>query len=461
MASIKRRKYWANPVTGKEVRKGTPGAVVKEFPHYRIRILRPSGEIISAKGYRDLRATEQLAARLQLAADRGEEGMVNRFAKHDRRPLWGREVNGKVQPGHVDDYIADLAARKRDDKYIYNMARRLKRLAEECHWKRLRDITPASFSEWRRARSKELGGKRGGAGQTINQWYDSVNAFLNWCAMKEQGRIAANPLAGLEPLPESPTFVRRALGEEQLEGLYAGGARDGANRWRVYAFIATTGLRRQETEDLRWSDVVIDAPVEFLKLRDYATKARRADVFALRSEIAGMLRAMRPAKWKENDPVFPEGVPTVEQFLEDLRAGGVAVPDEESIEKVDVHALRTTLGSFLGKSGMPERTAMELLRVTDPKLLRKTYCDPRILQTAQAVQRVTLPVPVQIRTNDLDRDRPPLVRDAGPNFTVSGDNALPFQGVVRDCPRDNVEGDNSAGRTRTYNIPVNSGMLYH
>lgn len=375
MASISKRKYFVDGA-GKEVPRGTPGAQPRESRVYRIRYT-AGGKRVSVRGYADLRATQQLAARLEGAAARGEELMVDRYADHNRRPL--RE--------HLADYLKDLEMRGRDDHYRYELGKRLEVLIKECGWTRLRDITAPAFIEWQR----RYFGQPRSSGKTLNQFRDSLRSWMNWLCSKNQQRMRENPVAGVQTLPHEPTFLRRALEPAEIEALYLAATPE---RRTVYAFAVTTGLRRQEIEDLEWGDVILDTPAPFLSLRAKATKARRADRVPLAAAIATMLKALRPAGWEVDGRVF-NGVPSVEALRADLAAAGVKLPDGggEAFDRIDFHGLRTTLGSFIGQSGIAERVGMELLRVTDPKLLRKTYCDPRILQTAAAVRALAIPTP--------------------------------------------------------------------
>jgi len=52
----------------------------------------------------------------------------------------------------------------------------------------------------------------------------------------------------------------------------------------------------------------------------------------------------------------------------------------------DLHALRFTFNNLLSKAGVSPRQAMELMRHTDLQLTMKGYTDPRLLDTASAVQ---------------------------------------------------------------------------
>ncbi|HVT81948.1 MAG TPA: tyrosine-type recombinase/integrase, partial [Phycisphaerae bacterium] len=367
MASITRRSYWVDPATGKEVSRGTPGAVRRQAKRWRIRFRAPSGKVISRVGYTDKRATEQLAAKLEAAAARGEELLVDQFADHNKRPL----------SRHLEDFLRDLELRGRDDAYRYVLDLRLKKLARECRWTRLCDVTAESFHDWRRRQV-------GKSGKTLNDFLDAVRRMMNWAV--ESKRAARNPVAGMARLPHEPVFKRLALQADELRLLFAAAP---IERYQVYVFAVTTGLRRQEIADLRWGDVKLDVPRPFLALRAEATKARRDDDVALKPEIAQMLRGMRPAGFAEEDAVFAQ-VPSAQVLRQDLAAAGVELPAGID-ERLDFHSLRTTLGSFLGTAHLPERVGMEILRVTDPKLLHRTYCDPRVLRTGDAITAVDIP----------------------------------------------------------------------
>lgn len=373
MATVFKRTYWVD-ATGKKVAKETPGAIERTSRFYSIRYSDTRGRPQACRGYADQRASNQLAARLEKSVALGNEGMIDPFADTRRQLL----------TEHLKDYLAALALRGRSAKYQYVTNKRITKIIKETEWKTFDDITLEKFDEWRSARV----GKPRSSGKSLNQHLDAISAMLNWGASKLVKRFPNNPLQGTPKLPHFPTFQRQAIHEADLAKLF-----DAApiERRRIYFFAVATGLRRQEIEDLQWGDVVIDTPIPFLALRDYATKARRADTFGLRAEVVEMLRELRPANFSDTGKVFQDGVPAVETLLTDLRLAGVEVPEEGGLDRIDFHALRTTLGSLIGKVGISERVGMELLRVTDPRLLRKTYCDPRVFETARAAQAIPIP----------------------------------------------------------------------
>jgi len=52
---------------------------------------------------------------------------------------------------------------------------------------------------------------------------------------------------------------------------------------------------------------------------------------------------------------------------------------------VDVHALRHTTATYLAKAGVAPRTAQTIMRHSDIRLTLGTYTDPKLLDTAAAL----------------------------------------------------------------------------
>ena len=68
---------------------------------YTIRYIDANGVRQTVPGYRDLGATKALAAKLEKDSARGQEGLIDPFAEHRRRPL----------SEHVADFQAALEAK--------------------------------------------------------------------------------------------------------------------------------------------------------------------------------------------------------------------------------------------------------------------------------------------------------------------------------------------------------------
>ncbi len=211
------------------------------------------------KGYTDLRATQQLAAKKELELAQGEVGLQDKFKAHKSRRL----------VDHVADYVTGLAVLKKDDKYIYVVTKRLEPLVKECGWESTRDITADSFSRWRDGRQKTAYGqgrrKTLGAGaspRTLDQWLECIRGFCNW--MIEHKRMKQNPLAEVKKINGEPIRQRRAFTDAEVDSLLDKSAPDRRTVWET---LLLTALRVQEAADLEWRDCHLDGIRPRLTLR--------------------------------------------------------------------------------------------------------------------------------------------------------------------------------------------------
>ena|SRR5687767_9187650 len=139
MASIIKRTYKATTPDGK--------TLVKTCDHYTIQYRDAAGKIRRVKGYKDKSATKQLAAQLERRLARGEQGLVDPSRAHKARALME----------HVSDWVADLRASGRAEKYVRNVNWRMKLLITGCGWQALADVepnAPATGRASRRIRSR-------------------------------------------------------------------------------------------------------------------------------------------------------------------------------------------------------------------------------------------------------------------------------------------------------------------
>jgi hypothetical protein len=82
----------------------------------------------------------------------------------------------------------------------------------------------------------------------------------------------------------------------------------------------------------------------------------------------------------------------------DLKAAGIPKRDDRG-RTVDVHAMRTTFGTLLSKTGTAPRTAQAAMRHSDIKLTMGVYTDPRLLDVRGAVEKLpALPLPTTPKT---------------------------------------------------------------
>ena len=376
--------------------------MVCQQSHWWMRYTLPDGTERRSKGFTDKTATEQEAARREREAIAAAAGLVLVDDKHLSAPV----------ADHLQSYLDDLERSGRSHKHKYVTKKRLERVFRECGWLTLSTVKPDSLSSF-------LGQlkRNGAASKTVNEYLSTAKAFLNWCV--RQRRLAANPLSGIAPTDRvEKTRRRRALTVEQARRLLA----VAGPRRLVYLTALQTGLRRSELGELHWEDLHIEAnePRPHIALRAETTKAHRGDVVPLRKDLAAKLRGIRPARVDSSTTVF-ESIPKMEVFRRDLAAADIDYVDSSG-RVADFHALRYSLGTMLAQTGAAPRTAMEVMRHTDLRLTMNVYTDPRLLDTASAVEQLpNLDGPVAesgraVRTGTDDR---PIVNGFGKVLTKS------------------------------------------
>jgi len=115
----------------------------------------------------------------------------------------------------------------------------------------------------------------------------------------------------------------------------------------------------------------------------------------MRADLADDLRAWIAGRESIRPDMLLFDVPTgLRRILDrDLKAAGIPKRDDRG-RTVDVHALRTTFGTWLSTTGTAPRTAQAAMRHSDMKLTMGVYTDPRLLDIRGAVEKLpslTLP----------------------------------------------------------------------
>lgn len=378
MASIYKMSYKAKLPDGTLER--------RECKAYTIEYHNAAGQRVRVKGYRDLKATQQKAAKLEQAVARGEEGLIDRFKEHKATGL----------AAHIGAYVADLTAKGRAEMYVYNANRRLRILADACSWATLTDIDANSFIKWREKarRTPQNGPGRTGevaSAETVNQYLETARGFLSWCV--SAGRFGSNPLATVAKVTGEARRKRRALSDEQVAKLLDVTPEDQKLFIRVGL---ATGLRRSELAALKWGDVRLNAIKPYLQLRAEATKARRADRLALPPTLAEDLRKSRPENAGDGSRVFPTPQ-TLDGWKDALAAAGIAYKDEMG-RQADFHAgTRKTLCTRMSKAGLPIAIAMRIMRHTDARLTLVDYTDDEQLGLHDALAAIPEPTTAQAK----------------------------------------------------------------
>jgi integrase len=343
----------------------------------------PDGRRITVKGYPDREATEQMARDKEKLAARIKAGCVQ--VDMDRAAMPLKEA--------LDAWLADLRRRGRAEDYVYNMGLLVTRAAEACHWPTLGAIRSDSLMAWladlKEGRAvlpcRKKRGPRTLSGRSLNQYLETCRAFVNWCcAQRPLPWLPGNPLEGIAPADESEKRrEKRALTLEELGRLKAASGR----RWAIYLTAALTGLRRSELKRLEWGDVRLDAEHPYIQLRAAATKAKRADVVPINPELLEALEALRPEAPGPGDRVF-KAIPKYGTYRKDVEARA-KIPWRDGQDRLaSFHCLRKTFGTYLALADVPLRVAMDLMRVTEAKLLTGIYTDAKLLNTSAAAARL-------------------------------------------------------------------------
>jgi integrase len=332
------------------------------------------------KAYTDKLASKALMADLERALARGERGLVDVYKEHRSRPV----------ADHLAAWKSELCG-----SYAEQCDCRISRLIRECSWKLLADIDADSFIRWRQTALSDAAHNRKDRSKvkpvlmgprTQNHYLATLQTFVRWCVRRK--RIAINALTDVPRVDETSDVrrQRRALSEQEAAALVGAVP---AEYTLLYQMILATGLRRAEAAALVWDDVKLNAPQPFVQLRAATTKAGRADVLPLRSDLAGELRKAKgegDAEADDNARVFRR-VPRIKEHRRWLDAAGIPYTDGAG-RRADIHALRHTYGTLLSKSGVMPREAMSLMRHTDMRLTMKVYTDPRVFDLAGAVEKL-------------------------------------------------------------------------
>jgi integrase len=417
---------------------------------------RKNGKLIAGRMYRGryrldprdkirdvaLRTTEKQVAEQKLRKivqdeQREREGLI--------APHYQREAATTALLIHIKNFIADRRSVRCDEKYVRELERKLIRLCSENRWLRASDISAESFCAWR-ARQR-LNPK------TLNEYLNAACGFLNWL----EPRIGSNPLRHVQKAQTNgvKTLNRRAFTEAELQSLFAVSGPRGV----VYRVAARTGIRRGELAQIEWPDVHLDTAQPFIHVRACVSKNHRAARQPLPPDAADALRELRLTQAASSVLVLEGRIPRMNQFRKDLDAANIPYTDSRG-ERADFHALRKTYGTMLTLAGVGQRTVMELMRHSDPRLTLKTYTDANMLPVSDAIVALTnfaaSKKDSQIDSQELVPACPTLSATVPPN---AGEPRLLTAGEETFSPSESAsvreslqEGENARCRVRTCDL---------
>lgn len=358
----------------------------------------------------------------------------------------------------LNEYTADLLSKSKDEKYVENVGLHVRKLLKECGWKIASDITAASFIAWRSKVRKKNGKPLDG--KTLNDYLSDMSGLLKW--MCELGRLQGNPLDGVKRAKvlrdKSP---RRALAPDEVDRLLA----LESPFHLVYLVTLTTALRRDELKRLFWLDVCLDESPPFIWADASTTKNGKRVTLPLRPDVAEQLRAAKPADAEPGDAVFKR-LPTMDEFRADCDAAKIDHKPDARGRHVVFHSLRHTVCTDLSRLGIAPAVAMTVMRHSDLKLTMKRYLDNSLLPIAPAI--LSLPrrtggtqggTQATVQTGQVVSAQ--VHQQANGDGKKTAETASKTAALSAAVHSSQDYQSSSAGRTRTYNQPVNSRLLYH
>lgn len=339
----------------------------KQSRYWQLRYRRPGEERERSKS---------LGVRDKAAAERKKSDFIQDFEREEAGILPSRSLRetANASLGQLfDAFLLDLQNQRRDSMYVENLGRYLRIPADECGWKRVRDVTSATFKQWR---SGPAGTK---SATTLNHYLTSWKTFFNWLVSTE--RIELNPLRTVAKLKKGERVIeRRAISDDDIATLLSVAPQA---RRLVYLVALHTGLRRNEMKLLEWRDVHLDGMPPTLKLRAATEKNRNGTTIFLHSELVAALTAARPATAAPTDRVL-KVFKGLDPLKADLAKAGIPFTDEHG-RRFDLHATRMTFNTRLASANVPIRIAMKAMRHSEERLTNVVYTDPAFLSVASSL----------------------------------------------------------------------------
>ena len=340
------------------------------------------------------RILTKLVADTALRRDLVIDPRDDRFATEGRRPL----------AEHVGAYIAHCRHAGQAPHHVAQKATQLDAMTAGSKATRLAELTADALELHLTAlKDRKL------AARSVNFARQIAVTFYGWCV--KTGRAESNPLRVVPKQDETRDRrrVRRPLTDDEMTRLLAVARERGRDAWYLAAALA--GLRKGDLQRLTWGDVSFaDAT---LTIRH--GKAKRTDTLPMHPQLADALRrrlttfpALPTAR------VWPDTVGDMTRLKDFLRAGiarrldvldrngnpvmtgtgtwkrvktRIAVEDDEG-RVIDLHALRTTLGTQLARAGVTPQVAQRIMRHADYRTTLKHYTVLGLTDTAAAMDRL-------------------------------------------------------------------------
>lgn len=287
---------------------------------------------------------------------RGEVGYIKAMHRAEVAPL-------------ITEFVATLTAKGNAEEYVYIAERRLIRLAADCGWRTLGDVTLDSLETW--MKSEHLFHGKAIGNKAKNQHGQIARSFGKWL-VKPRHLLPSNPLDEFQQLRQQDNQgYRRAATVDEINKLLATCPRE---RRVFYIFLLYVPLRMRTMRMLRWSMFRLDSSPPRVEIPAELNKSKRPEKSPMRYDLAQELRKEKArTKAKADDLVFPWLRRTLVDFRADLIAAGISFDDGKGSRRLDRHAFRKTMVRWLAVAGVSIDAASLLLHHKDVRTTRRHY----------------------------------------------------------------------------------------
>jgi integrase len=464
MAEIFKPSYTAtDSKTGRKVK--------RKSPRWWIRYYTPDGVRHKAKGYKDRKATEALAAELVKRGERLDGGLADALDADAQKPLLE----------HLADYVRYLTAKGNTAKHVSMTEARVKAALAGCRFVKIADVQPSAvvvFLAELRAKDMSIKTAKDMSIKTANYYLVALKGFTRW--LWRNRRSAVDALAGMAKLAHAeaePRHARRDLTADELEwllGTVRASARSfrglaGTDRFHLYLTAAGTGLRVAELGTLTPDSFDLDAAPPFVRVDAGYTKNRKQAEQPLPLDVADALRSyldgkpvdslVWPGTWTAKAAAMlrkdlTEARGNWLQSCKDARQRDEMAQSDFLVYRdgaglvADFHSFRHCYISRIVASGASAKVAQVLARHCDVRLTLGRYAHAALHDVAAAVDSLAGLVPVNGPREALAATG----TDGRESKTFPVEKLGPFLGPQRGISRD------KAGQSGTENAASDSGL---
>jgi len=346
---------------------------------YRIEYKDSTGRTVTVPGFKDKRATEQLARDLERRAEREAAGL----------PVAAQEMRQAPIADLIQAYADDLARTGRTPKHIDHRTSTVAKIFRELRWPNLTAIRVEPFAQYLRNLNRAPGTQR--------HYQNSLHGFLQFCCTR--GWSEENPIRFLRGTPYRKVRYRRAYTLEEFSRLCK------TPNGELYLVAGLSGFRRNELRQMEKRDLDPYGNPPVWAPRAEITKSRRKDIVPILQELLPTIRRIYDSLPTPTSRLFPQ-VPTVKQMRQDRKKAKIREVDEAG-RYADFHSLRYFFCTTLARV-LRIQNVQKLMRHADVRMTSAIYMDlglsdlaeiPSLSISVPTVLPQTLPLPEKPQEN--------------------------------------------------------------